>query len=162
MPRVFELPVNEEEFLRDTRITVPRDNEGHPTAPFFTKYHLPIQVGFVDWKTRGKSFIFPVTVTEGEDEGKTAELYPGATAEGVWKLKDILDALGVSYSTNDAGNVTFDPDECENKIAVGVWSVEKGYRGGVQSPENLVKQLKLVSIVKEAPANQEQVAQELL
>jgi len=148
MGREFVLPVTEEEFTKDERITVPRDSDGYPTAPFGTKYYRPIQVGFVDWKTAGKSFVFPVTVTEGEDEGKTAEIYPGAVGKGSFKTRDTLEAIGVKYDTTEDGQVKFDPDECENKLGTGVWQVVVGHKNGIVTPENVIKQLKFVAIME--------------
>jgi len=47
-----------------------------------------------DWDTPGRSFKFPFQIIEGPDSGKEGKITAGANAEGVWKLKEILQSLG--------------------------------------------------------------------
>lgn len=95
------------------------------------------EMGMPSWDTPGKSIAFPFTIIEeGEDAGKESKISAGVSKDAVWKLKEILKAVGVSHSVIN-GKVTFDGMECVGKKFGSVWikqldkrSPEEGGKGG--------------------------------
>jgi hypothetical protein len=84
------------------------------------------------------SFVFPFSIPapgytapfalDGMADGPQGKLYPGRTAASAWKLKEILTALGVQWSTNpDTGNVRFKPADVEGKVGKVVYKIEGTY-----------------------------------
>ena len=87
------------------------------------------EFGLPYWKTPGKSFGFPFTISDGADEGKESELFAGATVSAVWKVKEILKALEVDYQVIKAtGNVAFDPTEVAGKEGRVLFEIQKDER----------------------------------
>jgi hypothetical protein len=86
------------------------------------------EMGMPDWKNAGASFVFPFTIIEeGEDNGKVGEFYPSAKKTGLFKLKEILTAIGVNYKIV-GGNAAFNSDECVGKKFYSVWTTQKDLR----------------------------------
>ena len=89
------------------------------------------ECGMPEWDTPGVSIKFPFTIVEeGEDEGKESKISAGVGKNALWKLKEILTALGVKCKEVN-GKVAFDPMACVGKPFVSVWTTEKDSR----SPE---------------------------
>lgn len=89
-----------------------------------------------DWDTPGVSIKFPFTITEGVEEGKRNKLSCGVRADAVWKLKEMLAAIGVPVEVKD-GKPTFNPMACIEKEFLSVWTPdadtrtpEEGGKGG--------------------------------
>ena len=94
-----------------------------------------IEMGMPDWKQQGVSIQLPVTITEeGVDQGKEDNLFCGVTPDAVWKLKAVLSTIGVGYK-KVGKNVAFNSEEVVGKPAVGVWTWQKGTKGGVEGGE---------------------------
>lgn len=95
------------------------------------------EMGMPSWDTPGKSIGFPFTIIEeGEDAGKEGKISAGVSKDAVWKLKEILKAIGVEHKVVD-GKVTFDGMECVGKRFGSVWvkqvdkrTPEEGGKGG--------------------------------
>lgn len=118
------IPVTEEEFEK--------------TTSKFAQVGLHIsEFGMPYWKTAGVSIAFPFTITEeGADKGKENEIAAGVKKEAVWKLREILMALGVSSKKTANGQVAFNPMDVVGKIGKTQWieqkdtrSVEEGGKG---------------------------------
>ena len=83
------------------------------------------ECGMPDWDTPGVSIKFPFTIIEeGEDKGKESKLSCGVGKTALWKLKEMLTALGVVTKVNDKGEVTFDPMACVGKQFQSIWTTE--------------------------------------
>jgi len=77
-----------------------------------------------DWDTPGVSIKFPFTIVEGADKGKESKISCGVSKTALWKLKEMLTALGVSIKIGEGGKVSFDPMECVGKQFLSVWTTE--------------------------------------
>lgn len=83
------------------------------------------EFGMPYWKTPGISIAFPFTIIEGADEGKQNEIFAGVSKAAIWKLKEILLALGVKVGKNPkTGNIAFDFAEVASKIAQTLWQTQ--------------------------------------
>ena len=83
------------------------------------------ECGMPEWDTPGVSIKFPFTIIEeGEDKGKESKVSCGVKKEALWKLKEILTALGVPIKTNAEGGVALDPMACVGKQFQSVWTTE--------------------------------------
>lgn len=81
-----------------------------------------------DWKTPGKSVFFQFRIiAPGPDEGKENEISVGINPEAAWKLKEILNSLGVENGTVN-GKVSFNTEDCIGKQFITVWSEYKDSR----------------------------------
>ena len=96
------------------------------------------ECGMPEWETPGQSIRFPFTIIEGDDEGKESKIVAGVKKEALWKLKEMLKALGVAITTNKDGQVSFDPMDCAGKQFMSVWTIEvdsrpasEGGKGGI-------------------------------
>ena len=86
------------------------------------------ECGMPEWDTPGVSIKFPFTITEeGEDNGKENKISCGVKPTGVWKLKEMLVAIGVACKETD-GKVAFDPIECVGKKFLSMWTTETDTR----------------------------------
>jgi len=107
-----------------------------PGAKVGDVQYRDIEVGMPDWDTPGKSLKFPVTVTEeGVDKGKEEKISTGVDSKSVWKLKEIHTAiiggdLQMKIGADGKKHPVFIPTEYVGKPAVGVWTMQKGYKGG--------------------------------
>lgn len=109
-----------------------------------------VEIGAVDWGTPGESIKFPVTITEeGADEGKIDKLTCGVKSQAVWKLKETLRELGVEVKIVN-GKPRFDTDELTGMTAIGIWTMQEGYKGGDETAEK-VRYPKLTALVKSKP-----------
>jgi len=82
------------------------------------------ECGMPEWKTPGVSIEFPFTIIEeGPDKGKEGSLFCGVVKKSLWKLREMLTALGVEYTTKD-GKVTFDSVQCAGKQFLAVYTKE--------------------------------------
>ena len=91
------------------------------------------------WKQAGVSLSFPFTIVGGNDKGMEGELYCGVAKDGIWKLKEVLKALGVTVVVAN-GMPTFDPLQIVGKKGMTLWtqqkdsrSVEEGGKGTMYS-----------------------------
>lgn len=110
-----------------------------------------VELGMVDWDTPGQSIKFPVTVTEeGIDNGKKDKVSAGVDAKSVWKLKEILNTLGVETKVVN-GKIAFDSDALTGMKTNGIWVMQKGHKGGDPNAEEVVYP-KLTGFVAEKPA----------
>jgi len=83
------------------------------------------ECGMPDWDTPGVSIKFPFTIVEkGDDKGKESKMSAGVGKSALWKLKEMLTALGVSIKVGEKGQVSFDPLECVGKKFLSVWTTE--------------------------------------
>lgn len=89
------------------------------------------EFGMPYWKSPGISMGFPFTIVDGPDKGKEGELFVGVAKTAIWKLKEILTALGVTIGKDKAGNIKFDPNEVAGKRGQTIWTTQKDTR----SPE---------------------------
>lgn len=86
---------------------------------------LEIATGKGEWKQPGVSLVVPVTVTQkGENEGKTAEIYPGVGKTALSILKNVCQSLGVEdkvITFNDRHQMVIRPHGFEGGKGVGVF-----------------------------------------
>lgn len=123
------LPMTEEEF----------EAAGGSKFPAVGK-HLS-EMGMPGWKEVGRTIAFPCTITEeGPDKGKEGILYVGISKDAVWKLKEVLGALGIAYKVNKKGSPEFNPAECAGKVFDSIWTeavdtrpADKGGKGSKYS-----------------------------
>lgn len=135
----FVLPINKEEFDKaGSKFITMGEKE--------TETYREVEMGMPTWKTTGKSIAFPVIIVKGIDEGREQEIVAGVDSRGVWKLKDILRALGVEFTFTSNGSPKFSPQEVFGKRAKGKWIKETGRKGGLEDGE-LVTYPKLVDIL---------------
>lgn len=157
----FVLDVSQEEFEKagSKFITFNSDD------PVGKLYYKEIEMDVPDWDTAGISMKFPVRVIGPEsdpDIGKEDKISCGVSKEAVWKLKDILKALGVSYTIKKGADgkarPAFNSDDVAGKKAVGQWEIQIGAKGGDRS-KGETKYPKLVSIY---PAGYKPATKELV
>lgn len=118
----FQLPVTEAEY----------EKAGSKFAQVGN--HLSECTG-VDWDTPGKSIKFDFQIVEGPNEGIEGKISAGVEASGIWKLKELLKALGVEM-TMVKGKPQFKSEDCIGKQFLTVWSeqvdsrsIEEGGKG---------------------------------
>ena len=123
------LPVSEEEYRKagSKFIAFP------PGAKKGDVQYRNIEIGIVDWDNPGKSIKFPITIVEdGADQGKADKLSAGVDAKGVWKAKEVYQAItgeDMPMKKTSAGNrPVINPDELKGKAAVGVWTMVTGQK----------------------------------
>lgn len=96
------------------------------------------------WDTVGQSVKFPVVVIEeGPDKGKEDKLSFGVAKNAIWKGKEACAALGIDLNdvfptveTADGGkHKKFIPSVVVGKQAYGVWTIQRGVKGGVEGGE---------------------------
>lgn len=82
------------------------------------------ECGMPKWKTAGQSIEFPFTIVEeGPDKGKEGSLFCGVGKTSLWKLKEMLTALGVQYTLKN-DKVTFNDMQCAGKQFLAVYTEE--------------------------------------
>ena len=79
-------------------------------------------------KTPGMSLAFPFTIVAGNDKGKENEIFAGLSKSALWKLKEILTALGVEITKTKGGGIGFDFAEVAGKQAQVLWTTQKDTR----------------------------------
>lgn len=79
-------------------------------------------------KTPGISLAFPFTIIAGEDKGKQNEIFAGLGKNALWKLKEILSALGVETTKTKSGGIGFDFAEVAGKQAQVLWTTQQDTR----------------------------------
>jgi hypothetical protein len=93
------------------------------------------EAGAIYWKTPHQTIGIPFTIIEdGPDHGKPGEFFVSVLPKGVWKLKQILEALGVNVVTKNVQGVkrpVFDANEIPGKQFFSVWTEQVDSR----SPE---------------------------
>jgi len=87
----FTLPVTEEEYEEAGSAFIE-----FPGAKRGDIFYVDAETEAFDWKQAGVSIIIPVTIMEGSNKGKPAELYAGVRAKnpdgspgGLWKFKQV-------------------------------------------------------------------------
>lgn len=116
----FTLPVTEEEY---------QEAGSKFAAP---GAHLS-EMGMPYWKVQGQSFGFPFTIIEdGPDQGKEGEYFVGVGKNAIWKLKEILGAVGVEPEMVKGGDgkrrPSFDPDAVSGKRFQSIWTTQRDTR----------------------------------
>jgi len=79
-------------------------------------------------KTPGMSLAFPFTIVAGDDKGKENEIFAGLGKNALWKLKEILIALGVEIKKTKGGGIGFDFAEVAGKQAQVLWRTQQDTR----------------------------------
>lgn len=80
------------------------------------------------WETPGVSLSFPFTIVAGPDTGIEGKISAGVSKSAMWKIKEILIGLNVSYSTNSNGKIVFNPSDVAGKKAYTKWQTMKDTR----------------------------------
>ena len=149
MPEIV-LPVSEEDYRKSGGkfISFP------PGARKGDVQYREVEIGLVDWDNPGKSIKFPVVITEdGADQGKADKVSAGVDAKGIWKAKEIYQAITGEdmpmKKTSQGMRPAINPDTLKGMKAVGVWTMTVGLKGGVGEE---VLYPKLTSIVAEGSA----------
>ena len=78
------------------------------------------------------SFVFPYVIPAPGYEAPFADegmIWAGKEAKSAWKLKEILEALGVATSLDAKDMIQFKPADVEGKIAKVAYVVEGTYMG---------------------------------
>jgi len=87
------------------------------------------EMGMPEWETPGQSIRFPFTIVEeGPDNGKESKLVAGISPSAIWKLKEILKAVGVPYKKTADGKVAFNHMEMVGKQFMSLWTKQKDSR----------------------------------
>ena len=130
-----------DEFVLDQ---VTQDEYEHAGSKFAAVGKHLSEAGAIYWKTPNKSIAFPFTIIEdGPDHGKVGELIGGVEKQSIWKLRQILDALGVEMTTKVKDGIkrpVFDANEIPGQQFYSEWteqvdtrSAEEGGKGGKYS-----------------------------
>lgn len=126
-----------------------------PADAIGTQYFKEVELGVADWDNPGISIKFPITIIgpEGDpDIGKQDKLSAGVAENALWKLKEILKALGIPITykvgIDKKKHPVFETDDVAGKKAVGCWELQLGSKGG-DAAKGGVKYPKLVSIFPE-------------
>lgn len=111
----FILGYSEEDLLRGSKFAAPGEHVSECGTP--------------DWDTPGKSIKFPFTIVEeGDDNGKEGKISCGVKKEAAFKLKEMLEALGVAHQLTGDGRVKFSALECAGKKFKSVWVEQEDTR----------------------------------
>ncbi len=104
--------------------------------------------------TPGVSLAFPFTIIAGNDKGKEAKINAGMSKKAVWKLREILDALGVPHTTVK-GNLAFDPMAVVGKQGMTLWVQQRDSRSAEEGGKGTVytKPVSVQPIGSEPPAD---------
>jgi len=134
-----------------------------PGDPVGKLYFKNIEMDMPDWDNVGISIKFPVRIVGKDvDAGKEEKLSCGVGIAAVWKLKDVLEALGVKLEMRQGADKkkhpVFNSDDVAGKKAVGCWEIQIGSKGGDPS-RGETKYPKLVSIY---PAGYKPAVKELV
>ena len=155
----FIIPTTEEEYEKagSKFITFSPDDEVGKL------YYKDIELDMPDWDTPGQSIKFPLRITEeGPDFGKEDKISAGVTSIGVWKLKDLLNALDVTVEMRVGADKkkrpVFASEEVAGKAAVGVWQVQMDKR----KPEEGGKGVKYPKLINIMPAGSQPAIEELV
>ena len=106
-----------------------------------------IEIGMVAWDTPGVSMKVPAVVTEdGPDKGKEEKISFGVTKTGIWKGKEIIQAITGEDMPIVNGHPEVPVQLMMGKPAVGMWQMQEGHKGGDPSAE-VINYPKLVSIL---------------
>lgn len=148
----FTLPVTDEEYEK-ARSKFITSNVNDPVG---TIYLRDIEMGMPDWDTPGQSIKFPVTVTEeGVDAGKEDKISCGVGSSAIWKLKEVLENLGVAIEMKAGADKkkhpVFDTMEVAGKAAVGRWTLQQDSRSADEGGKG-TKYPKLTNIYPEGYA----------
>ena len=130
----FMLPSTEEDYDKSGSkfVTFP---------PGATEVYLDIEVGLLDWEQPGQSMKLPVTITEeGPDKGKQEKISFGVSAKGIWKGKQIYEAVAgegmpMKKGADGAKHPAPDSEALLGKSAVGHWVLTSGFKGGDPNAE---------------------------
>lgn len=131
-----ELPPTEEPAATDEFVLPVSAEEYEKSSSKFAAVgkHLS-EAGAIYWKTPGQTIAIPFTIIEdGPDHGKPGEFFCSVQPKGVWKLKQILEALGVQVGTKNVNGVkrpVFDANEIPGNQFYSVWTEQVDTR----SPE---------------------------
>jgi len=136
------LETNKEDRLtvtsENTSFELPMTGEEYEAAgsKFADPGRHPSEMGLPYWDTPGRSIAFPFTIIEGKDVGKESKISAGVAPGAVWKLKEILAAVGVPVEIVN-GKPNFDGALCVGKKFMAIWTkevdtrpVEEGGKGG--------------------------------
>ena len=139
----FILPVTEEEYeAGGSKFIAFKDEKGNIATSGQWKNlvgqvnYRDVELGMPDWDTPGKSMKFPTTITEeGVDKGKEDKIATGVDSKSVWKLKEIHAAviggdLEMKPGADKKKHPVVKPMDYVGKSAVGVWEMQKGFKGG--------------------------------
>ena len=114
-----------DEFVLDG---VTQDEYEHAGSKFATEGKHLSEAGAIYWKTPNKSIAFPFTIIEdGPDHGKSNEIIGGVEKQSIWKLRQILDALGVPMETKVVNGIKrpmFDANLIPGKQFYSDWTPE--------------------------------------
>ena len=132
----FMLPSTEEDYDKSGSkfVTFP---------PGATEVYLNIEVGQLDWEQAGVSMKLPITIVEdGPDKGKQEKISFGVNAKGIWKGKQIYEAVACSAmpmkkGTDGVKHPAPDSDALLGKAAVGHWVMSSGFKGGDPTAEKV-------------------------
>jgi hypothetical protein len=118
-----------DEFVLDQ---VTQDEYEHAGSKFAAVGKHLSEMGAIYWKTPNKSIAFPFTIIEdGPDNGKTGELIAGVEKKSIWKLHEVLDAIGVSMGTKVVNGIKkpmFDANEIPGKQFYSDWTPQRDTR----------------------------------
>lgn len=136
---VFPIPVSEEEY----------ETAG---SKFAAAGLHTVEMQMPMWDTPGVSIAFPfVLIDENDpDEGKSNKVSSGVGANAVWKLKDILKALGVlvtmKVGKDGKKHPQFDANQVAGMKAKVLFEEMTGHKGGDPS-QPIVKYTKPTTIL---------------
>jgi len=129
---------------QDTTFELPMSPEEYEAAgsKFAKPGAHPSEMGLPTWDTPGISIAFPFTIIAGPDAGVEGKLSCGIKPTAVWKLKEVLKAIGVPVEMVN-GKPKFDGALCVGKKFLSVWAMEldtrlpeEGGKGGSYSKAN--------------------------
>jgi len=139
----FILPVTEDEYeAGGSKFIAFTDEAGNVLPSGSWSKHIgavnyrTVECGMPDWDTPGQSIKFPVTISEdGMDKGKEDKISTGVSSKSVWKLKEIHSAviggdLEMKAGADGKKHPVVKPTSYAGKPAVGVWEIQKGFKGG--------------------------------
>lgn len=105
----------------------PEEYEALGTKFAVAGLHLA-EMGMPEWETPGQSIRFPFTIIEGSDKGKESKLVAGVGKAAAWKLKEILEAIGIAVTAGAGGKAAFDAVACVGKQFQVLWTQQKDIR----------------------------------
>lgn len=87
------------------------------------------EMGMPEWESPGQSIRFPFTIIEeGIDNGKESKIVCGIGTTALFKLKEVLVAVGVPYTKTTDGKVSFPHMAVVGKQFMSLWTRQRDSR----------------------------------
>jgi hypothetical protein len=93
-------------------------------------FTFPIECQNLDWDKVGESMKIETVITDGINKGHEEKISFGVTKTGIWKGKTMYKNISQKDMPMKQGHPAPNTDDINGKKAVGLWTIQKGLKGG--------------------------------